>query len=334
MPALADIAKQFGGECEGGGEVRIRAVASLKNAGEGEIAFYESRAGESALANCRASAVLLARENAHKTEIPKWIVPRAPRAYFARLCQFLAPPPPPPAGISPLASVAEDAILEKAITAGAGSVVESGATIGEGVFLGANVFVGRECVVGKNTRILPGAVLYHNTVVGERCILHSGVVLGADGFGFVADGGEQIKIPHQGRVILGDDVEIGANSCIDRGTLDDTVVGDGVKIDNLVQIGHNVQIGNGTVVCGCVGIAGSAVIGEKCLIGGAADINGHIVIGEGATVGGSSAVVRDVGAGETVSSVWPAIAATKWRRRLAEWQRETESKKRRGRGGK
>ena len=330
MPTLKEITARFGGEhSRDDGEVQINAAASLKNAGEGDIAFYESRAGERALKQCNASAILIEREHANKTQKPKWIVPKSPRAHFAKLCNFLTPPPPPSPGVSAKAEVHDSATIGKDASIAPFAVVESGASIGDGAVIGANAYIGKDCQVGEQTRISPNVVLYHGVKIGARCIVHAGVVIGADGFGFVADDNEQIKIPHKGGASIGDNVEIGANTCIDRGTLDDTVIADGAKIDNLVQIGHNVKVGRGTVICGCVGIAGSATIGEFCVIGGAADINGHLTIGDNAIIGGSSAVVRDIAAGETVSSVWPAVAASKWRRYLAKWRRDSEQQQRR-----
>ena len=327
MPTLGELAARFGGECAGGDGVIINAAASLGKAGDGDIAFFESAAGEESLAKCRASAILLARENADKTDKPKWIVADSPRAHFAKLCHFLSPPQLPSPGISSLASIGEGAILGRDISIAPFAVIGERAVIGDAAIIGANVNIGDKCNIGKNTRLHSGVVLYNGTTIGAQCILHSGVIIGADGFGFVADGGGgQIKIPHLGGVRIGNNVEIGANTCIDRGTLDDTTIADDVKIDNLVQIGHNVRIGRGSVICGCVGIAGSAIIGERCIIGGAADINGHLTIGDGTTIGGSSAVVRDIAPGEVVSSVWPAVAASLWRRYLAQWRRDITQK--------
>ncbi|MGI9337799.1 MAG: UDP-3-O-(3-hydroxymyristoyl)glucosamine N-acyltransferase [Gammaproteobacteria bacterium] len=325
MPTLATLAARFGGELCGGGDMEIHAAASLANAGAGDIVFYESSAGADALARCGASAVLLSPENAGKSTKAEWIVPN-PRAHFARLCHFLSPPKLPKPGISPMAVVGKDVKLGDAVCIAPFAIIGEGAVVKDGAIVGENAVVGGGCVVGKNTRLHPRVVLYDGAIVGDGCILHAGVVVGADGFGFVRDDGGQVKIPHLGGVRIGDNVEIGANTCIDRGTLDDTIIMDGAKIDNLVQIGHNVRIGRGSVVCGCVGIAGSAIIGEGCVIGGAADIGGHLTIGDGAIIGGSSAVVNDIAAGQTVSSVWPAVAASMWRRYLAKWRRANKGR--------
>lgn len=316
---MGELAARFGGEASGG-DIVINAAASLAKAGEGDIAFFEPAAGDDALAQCRASAVLLSPEDAAKTRKPKWIV-NTPRAHFARVCHFLSPPQLPTPGISPMAVVGAGAKIGDNVSIAPFVVVGEGAKINDGAILGANVVIGSGCIIGNNTRLHPGVVVYDGCIIGGGCIIHSGVIIGADGFGFVHDRGGQVKIPHLGIVRIGDNVEVGANTCIDRGTLDDTIIMDGAKIDNLVQIGHNVRIGRGSVVCGNVGIAGSAIIGNGCIIGGAADIGGHLTIGDGAKVGGSSAVIGDIAPGEVVSSVWPAVAAPKWRRYLAKWRR-------------
>lgn len=325
MPTLGELAARFGGECRGG-DIVINAAASLAKAGEGDIAFFESAAGDAALADCGASAVLISPADATKTDKPKWIV-ASPRAQFARLCHYLSPPVLPKPGISARAIIGDDVVIGDGVCIAPFAVIGDGAVIGDNTIIGANVVIGDKCIIGANTRLYAGVVLYDGAVVGGGCAIHSGVIIGADGFGFVNDGeGGQIKIPHLGVVRIGDNVEIGANTCIDRGTLDDTIIMDGAKIDNLVQIGHNVRIGRGAVVCGCVGIAGSAIIGDGCVIGGAADIKGHLTIGAGAVVGGSSAVINDVDAGAVVSSVWPAVGVSLWRRYLAKWRRDQNPK--------
>lgn len=315
MPSLAAIAEYFGGEVRGDGSVTIDGVGSLAGAGGRQIAFYESDSHRAALRRSRAGALLVSEAHADAGDCPRWVVSGAPRLYFARLARWLAESEAPAGGISPAAHVCEDAVLGAGVGVAPSAVVGSGAVLGDGSSVGAGAVLGEGVQIGEGTAVMAGALVYAGTVAGRRCIIHGGAVLGADGFGFVRDeSGAQIKIPQLGGLRLGDDVEVGANSAVDRGALDDTVICDGVKIDNLVQIGHNVYIGRDTVVCGGAGIAGSVRIGAGCMIGGKAGIAGHLTIGDGASVAGGSLVTRDIAAGGTVSSVWPAQPAERWRR--------------------
>ena len=328
MPSLADIADYFGGEVRGNGAVMIDGVGSLAGADGRQIAFYESDAHRDVLRRCRAGALLVSAAHAEMADGPRWVVAGAPRLQFARLAQWLEEKKPVAGGISAAAAVAKDAQLGKDVHVAPMAVVESGAVLGDGCTVGAGAAVGAGASIGAGTVIMARAVVYAGTVVGRRCIIHGGAVLGADGFGFVRDeNGAQIKIPQLGGLRLGDDVEVGANSAIDRGALDDTIIGCGVKIDNLVQIGHNVCIGDNTVVCGGAGIAGSVRIGAGCMIGGKAGIAGHLSIGDGAMVAGGTLVTRDVAEGGVVSSVFPAMPAGQWRRFAAGLRRLARRKK-------
>lgn len=319
---LSDVAARFGGDIIGDGDVRIDGVASLRNAAVGQLAFYDDAKHGDLLRQSSAAAVLLRRADAELTELPRWVVDDNPRLYFSRLAEFLHAPSPPTPGIAADAVVAESAIVGEGCHIGAGVVIGDGVRLGEQCNLYPGVVVGANTVIGAETTLFPRVVLYPNTRIGSRCLLHAGAVIGADGFGYAdnAESGRQ-KTPQLGGVRIGNNVEIGANSAIDRGTLDDTVIGDGVKIDNLVQIGHNVQIGAHTIICGTAGIAGSVVIGKYCVIGGAAGIVGHVHIGDGARVGSYSAVTQDVKDGTDVLSIWPAMPAARWRRLVAAFRR-------------
>ncbi|MGI9306314.1 MAG: UDP-3-O-(3-hydroxymyristoyl)glucosamine N-acyltransferase [Gammaproteobacteria bacterium] len=322
MPSLAEIANRFGGEVRGDSSVRIDGVASLDGAGGRQIAFYESDAHRTKLRQSRAGAVLLSEALADSADCPRWVVRGAPRLYFARLAEWLNRAAPPASGISARAEVAPDANIGKNIHIAPMAVVESGAVLGDNCIIGPGAVVGAGAHIGEFSVLKARAIVYAGVIIGRRCLIHSGAVLGADGFGFVrGEDGAQVKIPQLGGVRLGDDVEIGANSAVDRGALDDTIIGNGVKIDNLAQIGHNVRIGDNTVVCGCAGIAGSARIGKNCMIGGKAGIVGHLTIGDGANIAGGSLVTRDVAAGTMVSSVLPAMPAREWRRFAATLRR-------------
>ena len=316
MPSLADIASRFGGEVRGDSSVLIRGVGSLAAAGEGEMAFYESESRRAELRECRAAALLVSAAHENAAAIPRWVVSRSPRLYFARLAQWLYEESRPAGGVSSAAFVAEDATLGANVQIAPMAVVESGAVLADDVCIGPGAIVGERVRIGAGTVLKARAAIYADSEIGAQCIIHGGAILGADGFGFARDdeSGAHIKMPQLGIVRLGARVEVGANSAIDRGALDDTIVGDGVKIDNLVQVGHNVCIGANTVVCGCAGIAGSTKIGANCTIGGGAGIAGHLTIGDGAIVAARAEVTRSVAAGETVSSVLPAMPIRQWRR--------------------
>ena len=318
MPSIADIAAHLGGEVRGNADVFISGVGSLREAGERQLAFYESEVHRRALQQCRAGAILISAAHADSADIinnTRWVVADSPRLYFARAAQWLQNVQKQSAGIAPTATVAADATIGANVRIESAAFIAAGASIGANCIIGAGAVVGEDVCIGEDTILMARATLYARTIVGCHCLIHSGAVIGADGFGFVCDAdGRQIKIPQLGRTRLGDWVEVGANSAIDCGALDETVIGNGVKIDNLVQIGHNVQIGDNSVVCGCAGIAGGVHIGAGCMIGGGAGIAGHLSIGDGARIAARSQVTRTVAAGATVSSVLPAIPIEQWRR--------------------
>lgn len=315
MPSLADIAARFGGEVRGDSSVLIDGVASLSSAGARRLAFYESDSRRAELRRCRAAALLVSRAHEDVADMPRWVVAGSPRLHFARLARWLYETDRPAGEVSAAAVVAEDAVLGANVRIAATAVVESGAILGDDVAVGPGAVIGARAKIGEGTTIHARAVICADVVVGKFCVIHGGAVIGADGFGFVRDeSGAHIKMPQLGGVRLGDRVEIGANSAIDRGAMDDTIIGEGVKIDNLVQVGHNVQIGVNTVVCGCTGIAGSTRIGANCTIGGGAGIAGHLTIGDGAMIAARAEVTRPVAAGAAVSSVLPAMPVREWRR--------------------
>ena len=324
MPSLrlSTLVSRLGGAVRGDAEAEVREVASLANAGEGQLAFFDRSLSVRCLSDSRAEVIILRAEDAAQTRQTCWLVDGNPRLIFARAAKIIRPPEDFLPVVSPQACVDKRATLGKRVGVGAGAVVGEGAVLGDDCRVHAGVVVGAGAQVGRGTELFAHVVLYPGVTVGDRCTIHAGAVIGADGFGFVADeeGGRQ-KIPQLGGVRLGDDVEVGANTTIDRGTLDDTVVGSGVKVDNQVQIGHNVRIGENSVVCGCVGIAGSTVIGRDCVIGGGAAVGGHLRIEDGVQVGGFSAVNRHAKAGERLSSMIPALPLKRWQRIVARLRR-------------
>ena len=338
---LAEIAARCGGEVLGDPDVLIAQVGTLRGAQAGEIAFIAHPRYRAELASTRASAVILGEADRAATAIPR-IVSKDPYACFARVSALLNPPPPAPPGIdstavvSPAASVAPGAGVGAACVIGAGAVVEEGASVGAGCV------IGEQARIGPHARLHPRVTVYARCAIGARSIVHSGAVIGADGFGFAPDGGRWLKIPQIGRVVVGDDVEIGANTTIDRGAIEDTVIEDGVKLDNQIQIGHNCRIGAHSAIAGCVGIAGSTTIGRGCMIGGAAMIGGHLSIADGVVLAGGSTVTKSIERRGTYVGVIPAEEARDWRRmvaalrgleRLTERVRELERRLRRQEGG-
>jgi len=317
---LGEIAGRLGGELTGDPATRIDAVGPLESATSSTISFLANPLYEKQLAGSRAGCVIVApafREAALARGAA--IVTPDPYLYFARLTQWWAERtrPRPAPGVHPSAVVDPAAEVATDASIGAFAVVEAGASLGSGVTIGAHAFVGRDCRLGAGTRLAPRATLMFETTLGERCFVQSGAVIGADGFGFAPAGGRWEKIEQLGRVRIGDDVEIGANSCIDRGAAGDTVIDDGVKIDNLVQIGHNVRIGAHTAIAGCVGIAGSATIGAHCMIGGGVGINGHVSIADRVVITGATQVTRSIAKAGVYSGLFPFDDNASWEKNAA-----------------
>jgi len=236
-----------------------------------------------------------------------------PRLALARISRALDPEPAPPPGAAPSASVAADATLGPGTSVGPGAVVGAGAQLAEGCVIGAGAVVGPACRLGPGTRLFPNVVLYPGVRIGARVRIHAGAVVGADGFGYAPGPGGAEKLHHLGSVTIGDDVEIGANACIDRGTLGDTVVGSGTKLDNLCQVGHNVSIGRHCLIAGHTAIGGSSVIEDGVMIGGGAALSDHVRIGTGARIAGRAGVSKDVPAGEAWGGA-PAVPMRAWAR--------------------
>lgn len=293
MLRIDELVARLGGELAGDGSVRLRRVATLEQAGEGDLAFFANPKYLGQLKTSRAAAFIVSPAHRDVVADRPRIVTADPYLYFARASQLFNPAPPLVPGVHPLASVRCPVPATAAIDAGA--VVEEGAMIGERVSIGANCYVGRAARIGPGTRLAPNVTVHADCVLGAGCIVHSGAVIGADGFGFARESsGAWVKIPQIGKVVIGDDVEIGANTSIDRGVLDDTVIGNGVKLDNQIQIAHNVHIGEHTVMAGSSGVAGSARIGARCIIGGQVGIVGHISIADDVVISGRTLVSKSI----------------------------------------
>lgn len=318
---LETLAKAIGAELQGDGQHPVSGVAPLERAGPRELAFLSNRKYRPLLAESQAGAVILSCEDLPEGFAGNALLTRNPYAAYARAAQLLYPQHAPAPGIHHSVILDRDLQLPISVRVDAHAVIGREVILGERVWIGSGVSIGEGCSIGEDTRISPNAVLYPGTRIGARCIIHAGAVLGADGFGFAPDAGRYVKIPQLGNLVLGDDVEIGANTTIDRGALDDTVIGDGVKIDNLVQIGHNVRVGAHTVIAGQTGIAGSTRIGQHCVLGGQVGVTGHIEIADGVIISGKSQVTRGIRQPGIYSSGDSVRPNAEWRRQMARLHR-------------
>lgn len=289
---LSQIVARLGGELRGA-DVDVNEVVPLDAARPDGIAYLANPKLKSLLAQARVAAVIVRPQDADGVEKPA-ILTRDTHTYFAKVAQLFHPLPQARAGIHPTAVVADDAVVDASAEIGPHVVIESGARIGARVILKAGVSIGERTVIGDDALLYPRVVVYHDCEIGARVIVHAGTILGADGFGNAWDRDHWEKIPQIGRVIIGDDVEIGANTTIDRGAMGDTVIANGARIDNLIQLGHNVKIGAHTAMAACSGIAGSTEIGANCLIGGGVGMAGHIKIADRVTILGGSDVPSSI----------------------------------------
>jgi UDP-3-O-[3-hydroxymyristoyl] glucosamine N-acyltransferase len=327
---LAELAERVDGRVEGDGGRRVRALRTLADAGPDDLAPLFAPAYREAARTSRAGALLVPREHASLTrglEGRDLLVVDHPQHAVARILGVLHPPRAFAPGVHPTAVVGEGCSLAPGVHVGPYAVIGDGSRLAGGAVVEALAVVGRGCVVGEGARLHPHAVLYDGTVLGPRAEIHSGAVVGGDGFGYATRGGVHHKVPQVGRAVLGEDVEVGANSTIDRGALGDTVIGPGSKIDNLVQVGHNVTTGRGVLLCGQSGIAGSTTLGDHVVLGGQAGAGDHRRVGDRAQVAASSAVLTDVAADTKVAGT-PAIDIRAWRRQTALLRRlETMSRR-------
>ncbi len=313
---VGEIVARLGGTLWGDAQHQVVRLAPIDRAGEAEIAYLSAGNKPDWLTSTTAGCVIVAPAlESAVARLRAAIVTPDPYLYYARLAQWfaeLAAEAETP-GVHPSAVVDAGAQIAPTAVVGACAVIERGAVIGDAAHIGAACFVGRNAVIGAGTRLHPRAVVLADCTLGARCIVYSGAVIGSDGFGYARDAqGAGVKIPQTGRVCMGDDVEIGANTTIDRGALDDTRIGDGVKIDNLVQIAHNVQIGPHTALAGCVGVSGSARIGAYCFIGGGVGIAGHLTIADHVVIGGMSLVSRSVRQAGHYTGAFPLDTHKNW----------------------
>jgi len=309
--SLRDIVSQLGGILIGDPDIVVNRLGSLAHAKAGHITFVSNPKYLSQLMHTGASAVILSTEHKDATHVAR-IVTDNPYAYFAKLSSIMNPTRSYVAGIDASAAVHQTAILASSCSIGAHAVIGENTKLADGVIIESGAVIGAGVVIGENSRIDANVVIYHDCVIGKNCVIASGTVIGADGFGYAEENRRWVKIPQIGSVIIEDDVEIGANTTIDRGALDDTVIEQGVKLDNLIQIGHNCRIGAHTVIAGCVGVAGSARIGKHCKIGGAAMILGHLEIADGMTISPGSMITRSLKKVDTYTALMPFQTHDEW----------------------
>lgn len=313
---LASIVERLGGELHGSGDVMIRQVATLDKATPDTIAFLANERYLSQLNSTRAGAVIIGDKLRGELNTPR-IVTANPYVYFARVSALLNPDLDYSPGRHPSAVIHPNAVIAEGAEIGPGVVIAENAVVGSGARIGAGGYIGANSSVGEGSRLYPNVTVYHGCVIGLRAIVHSGAVIGADGFGIAMDDGHWIKIPQIGGVRIGDDVEIGANTTIDRGAIEDTVIEDGVKLDNQIMIAHNVHIGSHTAIAACAGIAGSSRIGSHCRIGGASGIAGHLSIADNVEISAHTLITKSISTPGTYTGAYPFESNRDWRRNAA-----------------
>ncbi|CNE90475.1 UDP-3-O-[3-hydroxymyristoyl] glucosamine N-acyltransferase [Yersinia rohdei] len=318
MPSirLADLAQQLDAKVHGDGDLVITGIASMHSAEPSQITFLSNSRYQEQLATCNAGAVVLTEADLPFCKSAALVV-NNPYLTYARMAQIMDTTPQPAQDIAPSAVISSHAILGENISVGANAVIESGVVLGDNVVIGAGCFVGKNTHIGAGSRLWANVSVYHEVVIGKNCLIQSGTVIGADGFGYANDRGNWIKIPQLGSVHIGDRVEIGACTTIDRGALDNTIIGNGVIIDNQCQIAHNVVIGDNTAVAGGVIMAGSLKVGRYCMIGGASVINGHMEICDKVTITGMGMVMRPITEPGLYSSGIPLQPNKVWRKTAA-----------------
>ncbi|MFH4830742.1 UDP-3-O-(3-hydroxymyristoyl)glucosamine N-acyltransferase [Vibrio diabolicus] len=324
---LAELATITGGELFGDESLVVSRVAPMDKAQEGDVTFLSNPKYAKHLSECQATVVMVKAE--HKEQcVGNALVVSDPYVAFARVVQAMDTTPKPADDIAPSAVIAADVQMGENVTIGANAVIETGVELGDNVSVGAGCFIGKNAKLGNNTKLWANVTIYHEVSLGDDCLVQSGTVIGSDGFGYANDKGEWIKIPQLGSVRIGNRVEIGACTTIDRGALEDTIIEDNVILDNQLQIAHNVQIGYGTVMPGGTIVAGSTKIGKYCQIGGASVLNGHITIADGVAITGMGMVMRSIEEKGLYSSGIPLQTNREWRKTATRVHRIDEMNKR------
>jgi UDP-3-O-[3-hydroxymyristoyl] glucosamine N-acyltransferase len=319
---LGQLVERLGGQLVGDPNLEVSGIAPLADATGSDISFLSNSKLRAQAARSGAAALIVAPGDdavVAATYRGARIVTNNPYVYFARAAQYFAAQGEVAAvpGIDPSASVAAGAVIDPSAHIGPQVTILAGAVVKAGVVIEAGCFIGKDAVIGEGTHLFANATFHARCQIGKRGIIHSGAVIGTDGFGFANEGGVYIKIPQTGRVMIGDDVDIGANTCIDRGALADTIIEDGVKLDNQIQIGHNCHIGAHTAMAGCVGVAGSARIGKYCTFGGAAMVLGHLTIADKVHISSGSMVSRSIHEAGQYTGFYPLAKNADWEKSAA-----------------
>ncbi|MDO5059385.1 MAG: UDP-3-O-(3-hydroxymyristoyl)glucosamine N-acyltransferase [Neisseria sp.] len=311
---LSEITAELGGEWRGE-DIAVSGVQPLASATAGHIGFLANPKYKAEVAESAAGAVIVSAKAADEFAGRNLIIAADPYLYFAKVARLFSPVETARSGVHPTAVIEEGAIVPTSCEIGANAYIGARTVLGEGCRVLANAVVEHDCRIGDETVIRPNAVIYYGCTLGKRVEIHSGAVIGADGFGLAFAGDSWFKIPQTGGVTLGDDVEIGSNSNIDRGAMSDTVVGNGTKIDNQVQIGHNCKIGSHTVIAAKTGISGSVTVGNYCIIGGGVGTVGHIEIADKTTIGGGSSITHSIKeSGQHIAGPYPMQTHKEWAR--------------------
>ena len=324
---LAELATITGGELFGDESLVVSRVAPMDKAQEGDVTFLSNPKYAKHLSECKATVVMVKADQKDQC-VGNALVVADPYIAFARVVQAMDTTPKPADEIAPSAVIAAHVKMGTNVTIGANAVIETGVELGDNVNIGAGCFIGKNAKLGNNTKLWANVTIYHEVSMGDDCLVQSGTVIGSDGFGYANDKGEWIKIPQLGSVRIGNRVEIGACTTIDRGALEDTIIEDNVILDNQLQIAHNVQIGYGTVMPGGTIVAGSTKIGKYCQIGGASVLNGHITIADGVVITGMGMVMRSIEEKGLYSSGIPLQTNREWRKTATRVHRIDEMNKR------
>lgn len=320
---LAEIAEKIGAELHGDGRVPVRALGTLKDAGPDQLTFLANAKFRSYLERSTAAAVICKPDEVPFSPVPALAV-IDPYKAFALISRFFDPAPVGAVGVHPSAVVAHTAQISASASIGPNAVVEDGAEIGDGVTLMAGAFVGVGSRIGAGTRLWPNVTVYHGVTIGERCNIHANTVIGSDGFGFAPSRDGWTKVAQVGGVTIGSDVELGSCCSVDRGAIEDTVIADGVIIDNQVHIAHNVRIGRHSAIAGQVGIAGSVIIGENCIFAGKVGIAGHLDICDGVQVMGMTMVTSSIKKPGVYASGLPQDDHAAWRKNAVRFRQLNE----------
>lgn len=324
---LAELAVRFACEIKGDPDTVVNGVGTLQSAGPGDVSFLANSKYAKYLSTTRASAVIVDESTVDSVQVAA-LVHKNPYAIYAQIAAFLHPVFEHPPGIHPSVVIERDTSIPASASIGPHVTVEAGAQIGERVRIGPGSVIGRDCVIGDDSRLVARVVLRSNVRLGHRCILHPGVVVGSDGFGIAQTPDGWVKVPQLGGVLIGDDVEIGSNTTIDRGAIDDTILENGVKLDNQIQIGHNVRVGEHTVMAACAGVSGSTTIGKRCFVAGMVGFVGHLEVVDDVMITGRTMVSSSLTKPGMYSGALPADDTRRWRRNSARFRQLDDIAKR------